>query len=134
MCVLTIKRAFPSANDSCFVSLVVAALLLQVRFGDPIDKNQEALDDAIDSTPVLLFWLQWTFVPWWPIKNVAQLHFRDAHTFLDDIFLMCSYIGITLDIVMFLSVSSISDAANNGMSAVRHKLVLRASLCSFYGM
>jgi hypothetical protein len=81
--------------------------LLQVRFGDAIDKNQEALDDAIDSTPMLLFWLQWCFVPWWPIMDVARVHFRNAHTFLDDVLLMCSIVGILLDVLVLGAVSLI---------------------------
>ncbi len=83
-----------------------SALMLQVRFGDAIDKNQERVDDPIDATPALLFWLQWIAVPWWPVSNIAAQYFRSAHTFLDDVFLVCTYIGIALDALMLYTVSS----------------------------
>ena len=80
--------------------------MLQVRFGDAIDKNQERVDDPIDATPALLFWLQWIAVPWWPVSNIAAQYFRSAHTFLDDVFLVCTYIGIALDALIVCTVSS----------------------------
>ena len=133
MCVLRHRPRRFCANRSRSALLVATALLLQVRFGDPIDKNQEALDDAIDSTPALLFWLQWTFVPWWPIKLAAGSNFRDANTYLDDIFLLCSWIGTALDVIMFLSVSSISDAVIGGGSTVHVQNVSFASPRSLLG-
>ena len=84
---------------------VPAALLLSVRFGPPIDANQESRDDYIDQTPALSFWFHWVFVPWWPIKNIALTEFRNAHTYLDDIFLMLSWGGVALDVIISVVVS-----------------------------
>lgn len=84
------------------LGLYPRSLLLNVRFGLPVDANQESRDDAIDSTPAFTFWLQWIFLPWWPIKNIAVSHFRDAHTYLDDVFVMLSWTGIVIDSIVSL--------------------------------
>ena len=86
---------------------IPTAFLLSVRFGPPLDaKHQESRDDFIDSSPALVFWFQWVFVPWLPIKNTAMVYFRDAHTYLDDILIMVSWIGIALDVIITITVSS----------------------------
>lgn len=107
----------PSAAPACSASHISraiiqprrhAALLLAVRFGDPIHPAQEYLDDAIDGITPLQFWLLWVFVPWWPIKNFAAASLRSANSYLDDIFFMLSWFGITLDILIFVCVSQCS--------------------------
>ena len=60
----------------------------------------EAHDDPIDAIPALNFWLEWIFVPWWPIKLVAE-KFHDAHTYLDDIAVVLSWTGIAMVFLVF---------------------------------
>jgi hypothetical protein len=74
--------------------------LLWVRFGQPIDKHQEKLDDRVDEIPALWFWLEWVAVPWRPINIVAETHFRLSQTYLDDVLLTLSFIGIALDFLV----------------------------------
>jgi hypothetical protein len=50
----------------------------------------------------------WVFVPWWPIKNFAAASVSTANSYLDDIFFMLSWFGITLDILIFVSVRQCS--------------------------